>query len=119
MFINRRAFLRLAGGATMAAGGAIAGYAIAFEPNNLILERKQVRLPKLPNAFDGFRIVLLTDLHPHPSNLVPWTVEISNALKPDLVLLGGQDAGSAVMGNDSNRSGILLLNVDGGTWKKQ
>jgi uncharacterized protein len=73
-------------------GGAIAGYAMAFEPNNLILERKQVRLPKLPNPFDGFRIVLLTDLHLHPfttANLIRRTVEISNALKPDLVLLGG------------------------------
>jgi predicted MPP superfamily phosphohydrolase len=73
-------------------GGAIAGYAMAFEPNNLILERKQVRLPKLPNPFDGFRIVLLTDLHLHPfttTNLIRRTVEISNALKPDLVLLGG------------------------------
>jgi predicted MPP superfamily phosphohydrolase len=65
---------------------------MAFEPNNLILERKQVRLPKLLNAFDGFRIVLLTDLHLHPfttTNQIRRTVEISNALKPDLVLLGG------------------------------
>jgi len=92
--MNRRAFLRRAGGATLAAGlgGAIAGYAMAFEPNNLVLERKQVRLPKLPNAFDGFRIVLLTDLHLHPfttTNLIRRAVEISNSLKPDLVLLGG------------------------------
>jgi uncharacterized protein len=94
MPINRRAFLRLAGGATMAAGlgGAIAGYAMASEPDNLVLERKQVRLPKLPDAFDGFRIVLLADLHLYPfttTDLIWRTVEISNALKPDLVLLGG------------------------------
>ncbi len=70
----------------------MAGHAAAFEPNNLVLERKQVQLPKLPNAFDGFRIVLLTDLHFHPfttASLIRRTVEISNALKPDLVLLGG------------------------------
>ena len=94
MPINRREFLRLAGGATMAGGlgGAIAGYAMAVEPDNLVLERKQVRLPNLPNAFDGFRIVLLTDFHLHPfttTDLIRRTVEISNALKPDLVLLGG------------------------------
>jgi uncharacterized protein len=94
MPINRRAFLRLAVGATIATGlgGAMAGYAAAFEPNNLVLERKQVRLPKLPNAFDGFRIVLLADLHLHPfttADLIRRTVKISNALKPDLVLLGG------------------------------
>ena len=70
----------------------MAGYAMGFEPNNLILEQKQVWLPKLPNAFDGFRIVLLTDLHLHPfttTNLIRRSVEIINALKPDLVLLGG------------------------------
>src|SRR5258708_13745013 len=94
MPINRRAFLQLAAGATMAAGlgVAIPSYAPPCRPNNLILERKQVRLPNLPNAFDGFRIVLLADLHLHPfttANLIRRTVEISNALKPDLVLLGG------------------------------
>jgi uncharacterized protein len=93
MPVNRRAFLRLTG-ATIAAGlaASTAGYAAMFEPNNLVLERKRVPLPKLPNAFDGFRIVLLTDLHLHPfttANLIRRTVEISNALKPDLVLLGG------------------------------
>jgi uncharacterized protein len=65
---------------------------MTFEPNKVIVERKQVRLPNLPNAFDGFRIVLLTDLHLHPfttAELIQRTVEISNALKPDLVLLGG------------------------------
>jgi len=93
MPINRRAFLRLTG-ATIAAGlaASTAGDAAMFEPNNLVLERKRVPLPKLPDAFDGFRIVLLADLHLHPfttANLIRRTVEISNALKPDLVLLGG------------------------------
>jgi uncharacterized protein len=77
---------------TAGLGGAIAHYAMALEPNNPILERRQVRLSKLPNAFDGFRILLLTDLHLYPfttTNLIRRTVEISNALKPDLVLLGG------------------------------
>ena len=68
------------------------GYGAEFEPNDLVLERKTVKLPNLPNAFDGFRIVLLTDLHLHPftsADLIRRTVEISNSLKPDLVLLGG------------------------------
>jgi predicted MPP superfamily phosphohydrolase len=94
MSIERRAFLRLAGGTAIAAGlgGGIAEYAARFEPNNLKVERKQVRLPKLPSGFDGFRIVFLTDLHLHPfttTELIRRTVEISNALRPDLVLLGG------------------------------
>jgi uncharacterized protein len=95
MSITRRAFLRFtAGAATLATGlgKAMVGYAAGFEPNDLVLERKTVKLLKLPNAFDGFRIVLLTDLHLHPftsANLIRRTVEISNSLKPDLVLLGG------------------------------
>jgi len=67
-------------------------YAAGLEPNDLVLERKTVKLLKLPNAFDGFRIVLLTDLHLHPftsANLIGRTVEITNSLKPNLVLLGG------------------------------
>ena len=68
MPIKRRTFLRLAGGTALAAGlgSGIAYYAAAFEPNSVTVERTQVRLPNLPNAFDGFRIVLLTDLHLHP-----------------------------------------------------
>ena len=68
------------------------GYVAGFEPDDLVLERRTVKLPNLPSAFDGFRIVLLTDLHLHPFtsvNLIRRTVEISNSLKPDLVLLGG------------------------------
>jgi uncharacterized protein len=95
MSITRRAFLRFTtGAATLATslGGAMVGYAAGFEPNDLVLERKTVKLLKLPDAFDGFRIVLLTDLHLHPftsANLIRRAVEISNSLKPDLVLLGG------------------------------
>src|SRR6266478_5103359 len=95
MCITRRAFLRFpAGAATLATGfgKAMVGYGAGFEPNDLVLERKTVKLLKLPNPFDGFRIVLLTDLHLYPftsANLIRRTVEISNSLKPDLVLLGG------------------------------
>jgi predicted MPP superfamily phosphohydrolase len=95
MSITCRAFLRFtAGAATLATGlsGAMVGYAAGFEPNDLVLERKTVKLLKLPNAFDGFRVVLLTDLHLPPftsANLIRRTVEISNSLKPDLVLLAG------------------------------
>src|SRR5258708_21684732 len=95
MPITRRAFLQFTAGAAKLAtglGGAMVGYVAGFEPNDLVLERKTVRLLKLPNAFDGFRIVLLTDLHLHPftsANLIRRTVEISNSLEPDLVLLGG------------------------------
>jgi hypothetical protein len=51
-----------------------------------------VKVPGLPNAFDGFRIVYITDTHisktSSPNCL--WTVVCrANAVHPDLVLLGG------------------------------
>jgi predicted MPP superfamily phosphohydrolase len=81
MPITRRAFLQFtAGAATLVTGlgGAMVGYVAGFEPNDLVLERKTVKLLKLPNAFDGFRNVLLTDLHLHPftsANLIRRTVD--------------------------------------------
>lgn len=57
---------------------------------------------KLPPAFDGYRIVHLTDLH--TSRLLPesWlgeTIRISNFLKPDLVLI----TGDLIDGSPKNR----------------
>ena len=51
-----------------------------------------VTIPGLPDAFDGFRIVYITDTHISrtSSNLYLWTVVCrANAVHPDLVLLGG------------------------------
>lgn len=52
----------------------------------------EITIPGLPDAFDGFRIVYITDTHISrtSSKLYLWTVICrANALKPDLVLLGG------------------------------
>ncbi len=51
-----------------------------------------VTIPGLPDAFDGFRIVYITDTHISrtSSNLYLWTVVCrANAVHPDLILLGG------------------------------
>jgi len=52
----------------------------------------EIAIPGLPDAFDGFRIVYITDTHisktSSPNYL--WTVVCrANAVHPDLVLLGG------------------------------
>ncbi len=52
----------------------------------------QLALPGLPPAFDGFRIVHLTDLHASrllPANWIEAVVAQANALKPDLTLITG------------------------------
>ena len=51
-----------------------------------------ITIPGLPDAFDGFRIVYITDTHisKTSSKLYLWTVVCrANAVHPDLVLLGG------------------------------
>ena len=52
----------------------------------------EIAIPGLPDAFDGFKIVYITDTHVSKtsSKLYLWTVVCrANAVYPDLVLLGG------------------------------
>lgn len=58
----------------------------------LVVERRDIELRDLAPAFDGYRVVFLTD--PHYSAAVPaWWIAQSVAtaldLRPDLILLGG------------------------------
>ena len=51
-----------------------------------------VTIPNLPEEFDGFRIVYISDTHisKTSSSIYLWTVVCrTNALQPDLILLGG------------------------------
>ncbi len=52
----------------------------------------EIALPGLPTAFDGFRIVQLTDLHASRLLQRPWmaaVVDRANALDPDLTVITG------------------------------
>lgn len=51
-----------------------------------------ITLPRLPAAFDGYRIVQLTDLHSHGLLPAPWVAAVvkkANALHPDLTVITG------------------------------
>jgi len=93
--LNRRKFLQLGGGAlaSSALGGmATVSYASLVEPQNLVLERRTIRLPHLSPALDGFRMVVMSDHHLFPftpKKLLEQAAEQANALRPDLVLLAG------------------------------
>lgn len=68
------------------------GYARRVEPEHFVLERRTFRFPHLRPALDGFRVVFMSDHHLYPftpRELLERAVEQSNALRPDLVLLGG------------------------------
>ncbi len=93
--LTRRQFLKLSIGSTfagIASLGATTVDAIAVEPRMLSLERVEFHLRRLPPAFDGLRIVQLSDFH-HSAYTgdaeVRASVDLANALRPDLVVLTG------------------------------
>ncbi len=66
--------------------------ALIQQPNWPILNRVEIRLRRLPPAFDGFTIAQLSDFHydQHFSHIpIRRGIEISNSLEPDLVVLTG------------------------------
>jgi uncharacterized protein len=89
--ISRRRFLQLASGGVVALGGA-SWHSFLFSPTHPAITREEVALKNLPPAFEGLRIVQMSDLH--FSGLVPEAylekcIEMANALEPDLVFLTG------------------------------
>ena len=88
--LTRRKFLAAAGAATIGAL-ALEEYLIR-EPNHPELVQVEMPLSRLPAAFDGFRIVQLSDFHYdeifciHP---IRRAVEMVNQIHPDLVVLTG------------------------------
>jgi predicted MPP superfamily phosphohydrolase len=90
--INRRTFLKGAASAMVAGVAAASADATIFQPNSPILKRVEIRLRRLPPVFDGFTIAQLSDFHydKHFSHIpIQRGIEISNALKPDMVVLTG------------------------------
>ena len=67
-------------------------WAWLVEPRLLLVREVTVTSPDLPPEFDGVRVAFLTDIHRGPAfseERVREVVEKTNALAPDLVLLGG------------------------------
>jgi len=63
-----------------------------WDPAELRTPEIAVPLPRLPAAFAGYRIALVTDLHCGPAVPVWWLEHVAEraaALAPDLVVLGG------------------------------
>lgn len=62
------------------------------EPFRLTIEHHQIHLRRLPPAFDGFRIVQLSDIHHSPFTSraqIERAVDTANNLQPDIVALTG------------------------------
>jgi uncharacterized protein len=90
--LARRKFLS---NTAMAAGAvplAAAGYGFLFGRVEFEKSFVRLKLPRLPREFHGFRIAQLSDIHIGPfmpSSDIRHVVEMTNALKPDLVVLTG------------------------------
>ncbi len=67
-------------------------YVHKIEPNWLEVTQNEIQMPKLDRAFDGYRIVQITDLHAGDgisrANLEK-VVELVNEQKPDLIVITG------------------------------
>lgn len=78
--------------AGLAGASGAAAYAGLFEPFDYEVTERDVFLRGLPEAFEGFRVAQVTDVH--HSRLVPLAevrrvVELANAARPDLVVMTG------------------------------
>lgn len=90
--MDRRKFLKqsLIGAVGLGSAAAVDGFLI--EPHLAIAERLTISLPRLPEAFHGFRIVQICDIHfgrymgkAH----LDHAVRLALAFKPDLTILTG------------------------------
>ena len=93
--ISRRTFLKagcgvVASGPLLAGGGLV--YTSQVEINWLKTERVLLTLPNLPSAFDGYRVVQISDLHieePNSQQNAQRAVERALDLAPDAILITG------------------------------
>jgi len=79
-------------GTVFAATGGVGCYASFVEPAQLEVRRYEILIRGLPAAFDGFRIVQVSDTHYGPYNplrFIGKAIEIANNLQGDLVALTG------------------------------
>ena len=86
---SRRHFLENAATAAPFVAGA---YGLLYGRLNLETTAPAILIPRLPAAFEGFRIAQLSDIHIGPfmpAEEIRKYVAIANALKPDLIVLTG------------------------------
>ncbi|MGA8183292.1 MAG: metallophosphoesterase [Terriglobia bacterium] len=90
--LARRKFLSNTAVAAGAVPLAAAGYGFLFGRVEFEKSFVRMKLPRLPREFQGFRIAQLSDFHIGPfmtSSDIRHVVEMTNALKPDLIVLTG------------------------------
>ena len=90
--LARRRFLERTAVAMSTAPFVAGAYGMFYERLNLEISHRRIKIPRLPRAFEGFRIVQLSDIHIGafmPADEIRRYVGIANGLKPDLAALTG------------------------------
>jgi predicted MPP superfamily phosphohydrolase len=88
----RRQFLEQTAVAVSTVPFVTAAYGLLYERHDVEVTRPRITLARLPKAFEGFRIVQLSDFHISPfmtADEIRRCVTIANGLKADLVALTG------------------------------
>lgn len=107
--MTRRQFLRkgvLAGAGLLALGS----YSTVFEPNHVVVKPLDIWLQRLPSAFDGFRVALISDIHYGEflgESHLAHVVNLVNAASPDLVAITGDFVTSPWRKHASHRAAAL------------
>jgi predicted MPP superfamily phosphohydrolase len=90
--LTRREFLKWTGAAAFVGAAGAAGYGGVFEAWDYELTETVVRVRDLPERFEGFRIVQVSDVHHGqlvPIDEVRRVVELANSARADMVALTG------------------------------
>lgn len=88
----RRAFLERTATVAAAAPFVAGAYGALYGRLNLEITPQPIRLPRLPRAFEGFRICQLSDIHIGPfmtADEIRKYVAIANAQKAEMIVLTG------------------------------
>jgi len=90
--LARRRFLERTALAVTTAPFVAGAYGMFYERLNLEISHRRIKIPRLPRAFEGFRIAQLSDIHIGPfmtTEEIGRYVSIANGLKAELVALTG------------------------------
>jgi hypothetical protein len=90
--LARRRFLERTAVAMTTAPFVAGAYGMFYERLNLEISHRRIKIPRLPRAFEGFRIAQLSDIHIGafmPADEIRRYVGIANGLKAEMVALTG------------------------------